>query len=103
LLYEMLTGRVPFNGTSEYELMRRQIEEPPTPPRALASHIPVAVEQAIMCALAKKPEARYQSASEFRETVIHKTTGSVTKVDSSRESYVTRLGEPVASAPPSMP
>jgi len=103
LLYEMLTGRVPFNGTSEYELMRRQIEEPPTPPRALAAHIPVAVEQAIMCALSKKPEARYQSASEFRETVIHKTTGSVTKVDSSRESYVTRLGEPVASAPPSMP
>jgi len=99
LLYEMLTGRVPFNGTSEYELMRCQIEDAPTPPRVLAPHIPLAVEQAILLALAKKPEARYQSASEFRSTLIQKTTGSVTKVDTSPESYVTRVGEPIVSAP----
>lgn len=101
LLYEMLTGRVPFNSTSEYELMRCQIEEVPTPPRALAPQIPVAVEQAIMCALAKKPEARYQSASEFRTMLIQKTTGSITKVDTSPASYVTRESELVVSAPTS--
>jgi serine/threonine-protein kinase len=99
LLYEMLTGRVPFNSTSEYELMRCQIEDTPTPPRALAPQVPVAVEQAIMCALSKKPEARYQSASEFRETLIQKTTGSVTKVDATPESYVTRESELIVSTP----
>ena len=100
LLYEMITGRVPFNSTSEYELMRSQIEDPPTPPRVLAPHIPFAVEQAIMCALAKKPEARYQSANEFRTMLIHKTTGSITKVDaSSPASYVTRESKPIATAP----
>jgi serine/threonine-protein kinase len=101
LLYEMLTGRVPFNSTSEYELMRCQIEEAPTPPRALAPQIPVAVEQAIMCALAKGPETRYQSASEFRTMLIQKTTGSITKVDTSPASYVTRESEVVVSAPSS--
>jgi serine/threonine-protein kinase len=99
LLYEMLTGRVPFNSTSEYELMRSQIEDTPTPPRALAPQVPVAVEQAIMCALSKKPEARYQSASEFRETLIQKTTGSVTKVDATPASYVTRESELIVSTP----
>ena len=101
LLYEMLTGRVPFNSTSEYELMRCQIEDTPTPPRALAPQVPVAVEQAIMCALSKKPEARYQSASEFRETLIQKTTGSVTKVDAEPPpaSYVTRESELIVSTP----
>ena len=105
LLYEMLTGRVPFNSTSEYELMRCQIEDTPTPPRTLAPQVPVAVEQAIMCALSKKPEARYQSASEFREILIQKTTGSVTKVDAdaSPASYVTRESETIASAPSSGP
>jgi len=52
LLYEMLTGRVPFNSTSEYELMRCQIENAPAPPRTFAPHIPLAVEQAIMRSLA---------------------------------------------------
>lgn len=78
LLYEMLTGRVPFNSTSEYELMRCQIEDAPTPPRSIAPHIPLGVEQAIMRSLAKKREARYQSASEFRTMLLQRATGAIT-------------------------
>src|SRR5262249_19179482 len=66
LLYEMLTGRVPFTSTSEYELMKAQIEQAPPPPRNFAASIPLAVEQAIMRALAKKIEARFQTAGEMR-------------------------------------
>jgi serine/threonine-protein kinase len=79
LLYEMLTGCVPFNSTSEYELMRRQIEEAPTPPRTHAPQIPLPVEQAIMRSLAKKREARYQSAAEFRAMLMRRNTGAVTR------------------------
>jgi serine/threonine protein kinase len=75
LLYEMLTGRVPFNNASEYELMRSQIEDAPTPPRTFSPHVPLGIEQAIMRALAKKREARYQSASEFRSSLLQRTTG----------------------------
>ncbi|HEY3137232.1 MAG TPA: protein kinase [Blastocatellia bacterium] len=74
LLYEMLTGRVPFNSTSEYELMRSQIEDAPTPPRTFAPHIPLPVEQAIMRSLAKKREARYQSAAEMRTALTNGIT-----------------------------
>ncbi len=76
LLYEMLTGRVPFNSTSEYQLMRSQIEDAPTPPRTFSPNIPLGIEQAIMRALAKKREARYQSASEFRTSLLQRTTGA---------------------------
>ncbi|MFY9574987.1 MAG: protein kinase [Blastocatellia bacterium] len=83
LLYEMLTGRVPFNSTSEYDLMRSQIEDAPPPPRSFAPHLPLAVEQPIMRALAKKREARFQSASEFRAMLIQRNTmgvaGAVTR------------------------
>ncbi|MEW6127272.1 MAG: serine/threonine-protein kinase [Acidobacteriota bacterium] len=66
LLYEMLTGRVPFKNDSEYGLMMMQINDSPPPPRTLAPHIPLHIEQAIMRALAKRPEARFQSVGEFR-------------------------------------
>ena len=78
LLYEMLTGRVPFNSTSEYELMRCQIEDAPAPPRTIAPHIPLPVEQAIMRSLAKKRDARYQSASEFRKMLMQRNTSAIT-------------------------
>lgn len=70
LLYEMLTGRVPFTSTSEYELMRAQIEEAPTPPSRFVGQVPLPIEQAIMRALAKKTEARYQTAGEFRAALL---------------------------------
>jgi serine/threonine-protein kinase len=104
LLYEMLTGRVPFNSTSEYELMRCQIEQAPTPPRVHAPHIPLPVEQAIMRSLAKKREARYQSASEFRAMLMRRNTGAVTTplVDRSvRTPYSTTADEAMRTTSPS--
>ncbi|HET9531412.1 MAG TPA: protein kinase, partial [Blastocatellia bacterium] len=69
LLYEMLTGRVPFINDTEFSLMMAQIQEMPTPPRTFAPHIPPAIEQAIMRSLNKQPEARFQSVSEFRSAL----------------------------------
>jgi len=76
LLYEMLTGRVPFSSDSEYDLMKMQIESAPEPPRVFAAHIPPAVEQAIMRSLAKRIEARFQNAAEFRSALMS-AAGSV--------------------------
>src|SRR5882724_10048504 len=69
LLYEMLTGRVPFSSDSEFDLMKMQIDDPPQPPRVFSAQIPQAVEQAIMRALAKRSEARFQGAGEFRNAL----------------------------------
>jgi len=70
LLYEMLTGRVPFSSDSEYDLMKMQIENAPPPPRVFSNQIPQLVEQAIMRALAKRSEARFQGAGEFRDVLL---------------------------------
>lgn len=66
LLYEMLLGRVPFESDSEFELMKSQVEQLPPPPRTVSDHIPLQLEEVIMRSLAKKSEARFQTALEFR-------------------------------------
>jgi serine/threonine-protein kinase len=70
LLYELLTGRVPFDIQNEFELMSAQINQMPVPPRELNQNIPPLVEEAIMHAIAKDPDARYQTAGEFREVLM---------------------------------
>ncbi len=77
VLYEMLTGRVPFQSDSEYELMRAQIEVAPLPPRELAPQIPPAMEQVILRALAKRPEARFQTATEFQAALLAVTASTL--------------------------
>jgi serine/threonine-protein kinase len=70
VLYEMLTGRVPFQRDSEYELMRSHVEEVPPPPREFAHHIPPTIEAAILRALSKSPEDRFATAGEFRRVLL---------------------------------
>jgi serine/threonine protein kinase len=99
LLYEMLTGRVPFESKSEFELMKAQIEDPPPPPRNFA-YIPEQAEQAIMRALAKKPEARFQSAAAFRQELFASMKGGTAPIGDGAPVYaapVTRVSTPAAS------
>lgn len=69
MFYEMVTGRVPFSSTSEFEIMRQHLEEKPPPPRTLLPGLPVEVERLIQKALEKDPAARFQTAREMREAV----------------------------------
>ncbi len=76
LLFEMITGRLPFVADSEFKMMMAQIQQAPPPPRSFAPHIPLAVEQAIMRSLAKNPDARFQGVIEFRRTLEMGLQGS---------------------------
>lgn len=87
LLYEMLTGRVPFNSTSEYEIMKLQIEEAPPPPTLFSAHLPLPIEQAIMRALAKKATARYQTAGEFRAALLGALGSSTNQLSNPTTNY----------------
>lgn len=62
ILYEMLTGRVPFNSTQPMAVALAHVQDPPPPPRTLRPDLPPAVEQVVLRALAKDPVARYASA-----------------------------------------
>ncbi len=65
VLYELLTGRVPFDAGSEYELMRRIIDEPPDL-GALPASVPAGLRALVGRALEKAAERRFQSCDEMR-------------------------------------
>ncbi len=67
VLYEMLTGKVPFTGDSAIEIAMKHVNDLPTPPSSLRPEIPPELDQIVLRALAKDPEDRYQTAEEFIE------------------------------------
>jgi Protein kinase domain len=64
-LYEMLTGKVPFRGDSDYQIMADHVNTPPAPLTSIFPYVPKSVESAVLKALEKNPDARYQSVEEF--------------------------------------
>lgn len=70
VLYEMVTGRIPFDKTTDYEIIRAQVEEAPKPPSEWLPNLEPAIERAILKALQKNPADRFGSAGEFRETLL---------------------------------
>ncbi|GAC1381039.1 MAG: hypothetical protein NVS4B7_06540 [Ktedonobacteraceae bacterium] len=67
LLYQMLTGRVPFKGNTPLSIYWKQLQEQPTPPSALNPAISYAVEQVILRALAKDPARRFKTVRELAQ------------------------------------
>jgi uncharacterized protein YraI len=65
VLYEMLTGRVPFDSDTPMAVLTKHVYEPPPPPRSLNPDLPPEVEAVLLRALAKDPGQRYQSAAEM--------------------------------------
>jgi serine/threonine protein kinase len=64
MIYQILTGKKPFERNNTRAMIRSHLEEPPPDPRNLVP-IPEAAAKAIMKAMAKKPEERFASVGEF--------------------------------------
>jgi serine/threonine-protein kinase len=64
-LYEMLSGRVPFESDSDYEVMTDHVNTPPPPPTQFYPYIPAGAVNAVLKALAKNPNDRFQTTEEF--------------------------------------
>ena len=64
-LYEMLAGRVPFSADNDYQVMSDHVNTPPPPLAQFVPGIPNTMEQAVLKALVKSPDGRYQTAGEF--------------------------------------
>jgi serine/threonine protein kinase/tetratricopeptide (TPR) repeat protein len=65
VLYEMITGRLPFAGDYEQAVIYGILNEEPEPVTGLRTGVPVELEQVVTKALAKAPEERYQHADEM--------------------------------------
>ena len=64
-MFEMLTGRVPFNGETTVAIAIKHIQEPMPSPREYIPEIPISVEQIVFKCTQKSPDRRYQSMAEL--------------------------------------
>ena len=67
MLYEMLAGRLPFEGESAVSVALKHLSEPPPPLSQFRPDVHPALEAVVMAALAKDPAQRWQSAEEFAQ------------------------------------
>jgi serine/threonine protein kinase len=65
MLYEMITGDLPYNGANAQVVMRAKVEDDPKPPREVLPDIDAGVEEIIMRAIERAPRERYASAAEM--------------------------------------
>ena len=65
VIYELLTGQVPFQADTPMGMLVARLQHAPRPPRDHRGDLPLAVEDVIMRALARRPEARFGSAREL--------------------------------------
>jgi len=66
ILYQLLTGRVPFSGESAVTVVVKHVTEIPEPPRSIYAGVHPALEAVCLKAVAKAPDARYATAREMR-------------------------------------
>jgi hypothetical protein len=78
ILYQLVTGRVPFHADTPLSLMLKHITEPPPAPRTINPNLSPASEQVILRALAKSPAERYATALELTDAFEHSLDSAAT-------------------------
>jgi serine/threonine protein kinase len=71
MLYEMLTGTVPFSGTNPFAVMNDRLLNQPRPPRELNTAITAQMQEIVYRALEREPKNRYASAREMAHDLLH--------------------------------
>ena len=71
MFYEMLTGKVPFQGPNAFAIMNDRLLNNPIPPREIDASIPVELQEIIYRALERDPKNRYATAKEFLWDLEH--------------------------------
>ena len=85
LLYELVTGQVPFSGATFMDVLTKQCTEPPPPPSVMAPHvgIPTELDLVILRALEKDVDARFQSMRELAEAIASVPLGPAVRTTNS--------------------
>ena len=75
VLFQMVTGRLPFTSETAGRLIMSHVQEPPPPPQSLNSAVTAAMSAIILRAMSKKPDQRFASMREFRDAILISTPG----------------------------
>ncbi len=111
VLYEMLTGRVPFDGGPPVAVAMKQVSDEPVSPRIVEPSVPRELEAVVMRALAKRPSERYRTAEEMSRALAEARgaidgSGGTTRVLPAAGPPTRVMGPPTAAtrvAPPPPP
>jgi eukaryotic-like serine/threonine-protein kinase len=109
VLYEMLTGQVPFTGDTAIEIAMKHLKEAPKPPSTHRPEVTHALDQVVLRALAKEPEDRYQSADDLQEDLDRVEAGLPLSPETATAATAVLAGLPatqatqVMSPPPTRP
>lgn len=93
ILYQMLTGRVPFTAESPVAISLKHIQTSPPPPRKLNSEIPEGIESVILKALAKNPDERYQEAQALSTAYWKALQREQGRVRNDTQAHLIKLNE----------
>jgi eukaryotic-like serine/threonine-protein kinase len=93
ILYEMVTGEVPFTGESTLKVMYQRIQEKPKSPKLINASLPNWLVRIIMRCLEKDPADRYQSAYEILADLQGGKTGSSSNISHSGSSIQIQIPE----------
>ncbi|KAF0249236.1 MAG: serine/threonine protein kinase bacterial, partial [bacterium] len=97
VLYQMLTGTVPFSGQKSYQVMMAHINDKAEPPSGRNAGLPVEFDEVIFKAIAKKPEERYQTATALAEDLSSVISVLVTR-DTQAMSKPAKTDQPLLAA-----
>ncbi|HEX2046713.1 MAG TPA: protein kinase [Acidimicrobiales bacterium] len=95
VLYEMLCGRPPFSGETDMAVALKHVTAHPLAPRQVRAGIPKAIEEVVLRAMAKAPEARFQTAGELQTALL--------SVDLGTQDATNVVVAPAPAAPPVAP
>jgi eukaryotic-like serine/threonine-protein kinase len=100
VLYELLTGTVPFSGETPVEIAMKHLSAIPDPPSERRHDVPHALDMVVLRALAKDPRDRYQSAEEMDADLERVARGSAVSRETEEAATTVLSGAELAAAAP---
>ena len=98
-LYELVTGKRPFDGDSQFSIMSAHLEKTPVPPVAIDPKLPATLNDVILLSVQKDPNARFQTADAFRNALASVIAPAT--VPRAAAAAAQAAAPPVAQAPKS--
>ncbi|HYY63201.1 MAG TPA: Stk1 family PASTA domain-containing Ser/Thr kinase [Gaiellaceae bacterium] len=99
VLYEMLTGSVPFTGDTPLEIAMKHLSEVPVPPSEVRDDVPDDLDLVVLRALAKDPDDRYQTAEEMDGDLARIQRGMSVSSETADTATAVLAGAGISGAP----
>jgi eukaryotic-like serine/threonine-protein kinase len=102
VLYELLTGTLPFTGETPLEIAMKHLSEVPKPPSELRAEVPADLDMVVLRALAKDPADRFESAEEMEKELTRVAGGGGVTSETAEAATAVLAGAGLADTAPTM-